>query len=126
MGWLRFDMDFGVEVLNETKSALRDVVRGKGAKFTYQYDFGDSWLHRLVIEQVGPPKEDMRYPACLAGKRACPPEDCGGVWGYEHFLEVIGDPNHEEHQELLDWIGGEFDPQAFDREVVNSVLRTMA
>ena len=67
----------------------------------------------------------MRCPVCLAGARACPPEDVGGIGGYEDFLKAIGDPQHPEHQEFLDWIGGEFDPEAFDVDEVNEILREM-
>jgi len=65
----------------------------------------------------------LRYPRCVAGKRACPPEDCGGPWGYGDFLDAIQNPEHERHEELLEWVGGEFDPEKFDMEAVNEELR---
>lgn len=83
----------------------------------YVYDFGDSWEHEIRLEKILP-REKRKYPACIAGKRACPPEDCGGIWGYEEFLEIIKDPEHEEYEDMLDWVGGEFDPEHFDIEDV--------
>ena len=83
-------------------------------KMRYIYDFGDDWEHELKFEGEYPQLESIEYPLCLAGKRACPPEDIGGVSGYEHFLEAINNPNHEEHQELLDWVGGYFNAEDFD------------
>ena len=71
----------------------------------YEYDFGDSWHHKIVLEKILPHDPNISLPRCTAGKRACPPEDCGGVWGYESFLEAIGDPKHPEHEEMLDWVG---------------------
>jgi hypothetical protein len=70
-------------------------------------------------------KKGVRYPHCLKGRRACPPEDVGGVWGYENFLEALRDPRHDEHEDYLTWVGGEFDPQAFDLEEVNARLQRM-
>jgi hypothetical protein len=88
---------------------LNEHVHQEGATFTYEYDFGDSWEHKLVLEAILPVDETAAYPRCLAGERACPPEDCGGVWGYELFLEALQDPKHEEHHSYLEWVGGSFD-----------------
>lgn len=108
---------------NEKKVRLSQVVSGKGARFIYEYDFGDSWEHVLLVEKVLPPEAGVTYPMCVKGKRACPPEDVGGVWGYGDFLEAIRDPNHPEHDEYLEWVGGEFDPEAFELEAANEALR---
>jgi hypothetical protein len=89
----------------------------------YEYDFGDSWEHELLVEKILPPEPGVRYPLCLKGKGACPPEDVGGVWGYDSFLEAIADPKHPEHDDMLEWVGGEFDPEAFDLDEVNEALR---
>ncbi|MGH9890728.1 MAG: plasmid pRiA4b ORF-3 family protein, partial [bacterium] len=94
-------------------------------KIVYEYDFGDSWAHDLVVEKILEPEPGAHYPVGLAGKRACPPEDCGGVWGYQTLLEAIRDPKHPEHEEMLEWVGGNFDPEAFDLEVVNQDLQSM-
>jgi len=82
-------------------------------------DRTDRSQHKIVLEKVLPHDPNLSLPRCTAGKRACPPEDCGGVWGYADFLEIIGDPNHPEHEETLDWVGGEFDPEHFDIAEVN-------
>lgn len=88
-------------------------------KMIYTYDFGDNWEHEILFEKIIDPKPNQIYPVCTDGKCACPPEDIGGVWGYEHFLEAIKDPAHEEHEEMLEWVHDEFDPDAFDpKEVV--------
>ena len=93
------------------------------SKFLYEYDFGDSWDHELLVEKRLPLDAGKRYPVCLTGKRACPPEDCGGIWGYASVLEAICDPEHPEHAERLDGVGGEFDPEAFDLDEVNRELQ---
>lgn len=85
---------------------------------SYVYDFGDDWRHRLVLERVVPRLPGNRYPVCIAGERKCPPEDVGGVPGYEEFLRAIADPDHEEHDSYLSWVGGSYDPDAFDPQSV--------
>jgi hypothetical protein len=117
------DPDFGVEVKNERTVRLSQVVRGEKSKFVYEYDFGDGWQHDILVEKVLQAEPGARYPICLAGKRACPPEDCGGVWGYDDLLEVIRNPDNPEHDEMLEWLGGDFDPEAFDVDAVNQELR---
>jgi len=92
-------------------------------KFKYEYDFGDGWEHEIVVEKVLLPEPGAMYPQCLKGKGACPPEDVGGVGGYANFLEAIRDPNHAEHQMYVEWIGGEFDPTAFDLAATNQALQ---
>ena len=111
--------------IDEAKVKLHQVIYREGQRLSYEYDFGDSWDHTLLVEKILPPQESVRYPMCLKGKRACPPEDVGGVWGYENFLEAIRNPDHDEHEEYLTWIGGEFDPEAFDLEKVNTRLSSM-
>jgi len=104
---------WGDRPLDERRHRLGDVA-GEGATFGYVYDFGDNWQHRMVVERVVPAERGARYPACTAGRRACPPEDCGGVWGYADFVDAIRDPEHSEHESMLEWVGGTFDPEAFD------------
>ncbi len=101
------------------------MAAGAGAPFTYTYDFGDNWEHILEIEKTFSPDKSVRYPVCLAGARAGPPEDVGGIPGYENFLQALADPNHPEHDEYLKWIGGSFDPEAFNADEVNQLLRAM-
>ena len=115
--------DFGT--IDEANYKLNRVIYQEGQRLSYEYDFGDSWDHTLLVEKILLPQEGIRYPLCLKGKRACPPEDVGGVWGYENFLEAIRNPDHDEHEEYLTWVGGEFDPEAFDLEEVNTRLRSM-
>ena len=79
----------------------------------YVYDYGDDWEHVIKLEKILERTVGITYPVCIDGKRACPPEDCGGRWGYEAFLEAIMDPTHERHEELLEWVGGDFDPEHF-------------
>jgi hypothetical protein len=111
-----------LDMINEKRVKLSALALEAGDKFDYEYDFGDSWTHRILVEKVLPADEGAVYPVCIKGKRACPPEDCGGPWGYESFLEAISDPKHEDHDEMLEWIGEEFDPEEFDIEAVNKSL----
>lgn len=87
---------------------------GKRFKFKYEYDFGDCWKHEILFERTLPANPEAIYPLCVAGARACPPEDCGGLSGYSYLIEAILDPEHEEHEIMLDWVGGQFDPEEFD------------
>lgn len=98
----------------DESAAMLGSVAGAGDRFAYVYDFGDDWRHCIKVEKVVARKPGVRYPACIAGRRACPPEDCGGVWGYEEFLNAVTDPRHAEHRAMLDWAGGSFDPEEFD------------
>ncbi len=111
------------KIRDERNYKLGDLVQAEGSQFAYNYDFGDYWQHLLMVEKTLPPQEGVRYPFCLAGARACPPEDVGGIPGYENFLEALGDPKHPEHDEFVEWIGGEFDPEAFAVDEVNQKLR---
>jgi Plasmid pRiA4b ORF-3-like protein len=96
--------DYGTK--NEDKVKLNEVVTRVRTKFKYLYDFGDSWQHEIEVEKILPPEPGVHYPICLAGERAGPPEDIGGVWGYANMLEVLADPNHPDREEMLDWPGG--------------------
>jgi hypothetical protein len=104
---------------------LSKLVPDEGFKMRYEYDFGDGWDHVIVIEKILPMIPNTKLPVCITGKRTCPPEDVGGIWGYEEFLDAIHDPNHPEHDEYLDWVGGEFDPEAFDKDAVNKRLQIL-
>lgn len=101
---------------------LEEVAPEVKSKFGYEYDFGDSWEHRIEVVKIGPPAEGVKYPVCLKGKLACPPDDCGGIWGYYEMLEALQDPKHESHEELSEWIGEDFDPLRFDLEGINAAL----
>lgn len=106
--------EFGVATSNEARVRLDQVLRRPKDRLTYEYDFGDGWEHDVVLERILPPAPEARYPIVEDGKRACPPEDCGGPYGYLGFLEILADPRHPEHEEMLEWAGGEFDPEAFE------------
>jgi hypothetical protein len=89
-----------------------------GAVARYEYDFGDGWEHEITLEAILPPAQGKRYPRCLGGERRCPPEDCGGIGGYEGLLAVIRDPTHREYESTLRWLGGRFDPERFNAQQV--------
>lgn len=111
-----------VPVVDERKHALGALVYRKGARFTYEYDFGDGWEHTIQVEEVREAVPGETVPRCVAGKRACPPEDCGGPYGYGDLVDAVSDPKHERHEELLEWIGGQFDPEHFDLDEANAAL----
>jgi hypothetical protein len=104
---------------------LLKAVPAEGLRFEYLYDFGDGWTHEILVESIAAQQKGLRHPACLAGERRCPPEDCGGPYGYGEFLEAIRDPKHPEHDQMRDWIGGAFDPDTFDLAAVNRKLRLL-
>lgn len=118
------DPDGFLNFQSDRRARLNNVVRAK-QKFEYEYDFGDSWKHDIVVEKTLQPEPGAFYPFCLGGERACPPEDCGGVWGYQEFLEAIMNPAHREHEAMLAWVGGSFDPETFDLGAVNASLRRL-
>ena len=95
----------------------------KGRKFTYTYDFGDDWVHQIEVESQRPEQPDAFYPVCVSGEKACPPDDCSGIWGYYQLLEILKNRRHPDHEERLAWIGGSFDPELFDLAAVNQRLR---
>ena len=115
------DMDYK----DSTATKISDIlpVSGKKFRFEYEYDFGDSWHHEVLFEKCVEAEPGKRYPVCTEGARACPPEDVGGVWGYQEFLEAINDPEHEDHDGLLEWAGGSFDPEAFDPAEATKAMR---
>jgi hypothetical protein len=119
-----FSEDIGDGAEGSTAVTLRGLgLRRKGQKFLYNYDFGDDWLHEITVEAVSPIEPGTECPRCLAGRRACPPEDSGGVFGYYRLLEALADPNHPEHEECADWIDPGFDPAALNVDAVNRTLR---
>lgn len=115
------DPEFPDGTRSERGVQLEQVAKA-GDRFVYEYDFGDGWEHEIVVEEALAAEGAARYPCCLAGERACPPEDCGGLPGYEELVQALGDPAHPEHQEYLKWIGADFDPEAFDLAAVNKKL----
>src|SRR5687767_7306768 len=134
MGWQdyhlwRFDIG-GVEYgrpmgdgfdlpLVDAREVRLDMVARPGDVFGYEYDFGDSWEHRVRVEKALAREPGRTYPVCVLAERACPPEDCGGAWGYAALLEALGNPKHPEHAEMLEWVGGAFDPEAVELAIIN-------
>lgn len=116
------DPDWPDDTLSEKKVSLSKALGAKKT-FRYVYDFGDDWEHRIKVEKVLPPDASLRHPLCLDGANACPPEDIGGAPGYVEFLNALADPAHPEREEMLDWVGGEFDPAAFDLARINQRLQ---
>ncbi len=110
------------DVKNERTTRLGTIAPRPKDRLRYQYDFGDSWDHLILVEAVLPPDTEIHYPICVAGRRACPPEDCGGFWGYADLLDALNDPLHPEHADMTEWMGGSFDPDHFDLEVINRRL----
>ncbi|MDF5736634.1 MULTISPECIES: IS1096 element passenger TnpR family protein [unclassified Nostoc] len=136
MGWDNYHMhqfsiagiDYGqpqpeFNVRSEKTVKLSQVVKDEKSKFFYTYDFGDSWEHEILVEKELPSTPDTNYPVFITGKRACPPEDCGGSWGYAELLEIISDPSHPEYEERMEWVGESFNPDTFDINDVNQRLR---
>lgn len=122
------DLDLGYA--DEAAVRLLDLLAVPGDTPRYTYDFGDDWEHDLLLEEILPETAGGTGPSCLAGKGACPPEDCGGVGGYADLKDILADPGHEEHQEMLDWLGLDsgkaFDPRAFSADDVNARLSHLA
>lgn len=109
-------------IKNDARVKLDQVLAKAKDSFVYEYDFGDSWDHQVVHEKIISEPLSLKVPSCIGGARACPPEDCGGVPGYAEFLKAIGNPRHPGHEEMLEWVGGNFDPERFDLGAVNREL----
>jgi Plasmid pRiA4b ORF-3-like protein len=109
---------------------LSQVLNGPGDRLRYTYDFGDDWEHDIVLEETRTAVPEETYPSCIAGKGACPPEDCGGAWGYAELKEILADPSHKGHQDMLEWLGldagKDFDPKEFSVTNVNARLSPLA
>jgi len=117
------DDDFvGLHFLDSRRTRLNKVVTRENSRFTYEYDFGDRWKHNILLEKILPAESVVSYPLCQGGQRACPPEDCGGIWGYADLLQIIREPTNEEYEEKMVWLGGSFDPEEFNLDAVNRSL----
>ncbi len=113
--------DDWIPVNDYSNIAIGKFLKKKGDTLVYEYDFGDGWEHILQLENVL--EGGTEVPVCLAGKRACPPEDCGGIWGYSDLLEILANPDHEEYESSLEWVGDEFDPDYLDIVEINELLK---
>jgi len=118
------DFDFGLEMEDEGQVLISDLLpkSGKRTRWWYEYDFGDDWRHEVLFEGYPPLEKGQKYPVCLDGARACPPEDVGGPWGYAEYLEAMADPKHEQHDDFMEW-RGPFDPEAFDARKATKQMR---
>jgi len=117
------DEESSPEPIDYRHIALNQILPAKGATCIYEYDFGDSWDHLVELEdELARETVSGPLPTCVDGARACPPEDCGGLHGYELFLQAIADSEHPEHDDYVRWAGGDFDPEAFDVAAANKLL----
>ena len=117
-----FPDPFG-DIEDETQFKLCDLIKKEKDVVLYEYDFGDSWIHKITLEKVLKPDPTLTYPLCIKGKKACPPEDCGGIWGYYNMLNVIADETNEDYEEYAEWLGDGFDPEYFSVSEVNEELQ---
>jgi hypothetical protein len=130
-GWQEFgspDPELGHA--SDKKARLSEMLTAPGDRLRYTYDFGDDWEHDIVLEEIRSAEPTEAYPICMAGKGACPPEDCGGAWGYANLKEILASPSNEEHEEMLGWLGldtaAEFDPGKLSIDEVNDRLGQLA
>ncbi len=114
--------EFDFDVTPEYDVRIGAILKQEKDWLIYEYDFGDSWEHKIVLEKILPfnPKEQL--PKCVTGRRGCPPEDVGGIWGYQEFLEAYNDTSHPEHEEMKEWAGEYFHPELFDKDEVNEIF----
>lgn len=116
------EMEDEDDMTDERKTKLSGFLRKPKDKIWYEYDFGDSWIHEIIVEKIMLPDSKTRYPNLIDGTNACPPEDCGGIGGYGHLLEVLADPKNEEYGGMLEWLGiespADFDPEYFEKKDV--------
>ena len=110
------------DVVDENRVTLNGLTKSGVTRFAYTYDFGDNWQHAVVIEKSPPAVEALSRPVCTAGKRRCPPEDCGGPWGYRELLDILADPAHPEHAGRREWLGEDFDPEDFNPAIADATL----
>jgi len=112
------------DLIDEGKTRLAEVLKTEGESMVYRYDFGDDWHHMILLEKILPGDNPLNRPVCLAGERRCPPEDVGGVHGYQEFLEIIFDSAHKEYKQYVRWAGGHFIDE-FDLKAANVKLSGM-
>ena len=116
--------EFEVEGSRNSRTIkLYSILKKEKSKILYEYDFGDSWNHDIILEKIIKEEDTGQIPRCIKGKRNCPPEDCGGTWGYSDLLLTISNPKHEDYESMMEWLGGNFDPEYFDIDEINNNLR---
>ena len=106
------------DMLDEKKEKVEQYFSLENKKAIYEYDFGDDWIHDILLEKILPAEIGIKYPLCIAGERACPPEGCGGIWSYQSLLEILKDKQLPEYDEVLEWIGNDYNPEEFDSAAV--------
>jgi hypothetical protein len=114
-----------LQMEDEREVNLSELIEAPKETFVYDYDFGDNWQHLVTLEKRLPADPNGKYPLCLEGKRACPPEDCGGIWGYADLLKVLRNPAHPEYKDMRAWAGRKFDSEVFDVERFSKDLRKL-
>lgn len=120
------DLETGTkEITDAIDIRLEDVVKKVGDKIEYEYDFGDGWIHEIIVEKYLEADKNNLYPICVDGKMSCPPEDCGGIHGYMNLLIIIADKTHPERKEMKEWLGRNFNPKKFDTTSVNKKLKDL-
>jgi hypothetical protein len=117
---------FGLRVLDENSYRLSDLMQAERDQCLYEYDFGDSWMHKLVLEKIIENPVSSEKLSCLEGNGACPPEDSGGVADYEEWLKAIKDPEHSEHEDAVEWLGADYDPYRFESQKVNQQFSVLS
>lgn len=110
---------------DERRVRLDSAIRTVGAKLTYAYDFGDDWEHEVILEKILSLETGQQNPSCAGGERHRPPEDCGGVPGYEDLLRILLNRNHPDYEDTRQWLGGDFDPEEFSVDRVNRILASL-
>lgn len=114
--------DFDSFNRNECQYFIAQLLSENQKHIYYEYDFSDSWLHKIELKNILPADNKVYQPRCIKGKRACPPEDCGGIWGYTDLLETLTQADSDEKEEMFSWLGRDFNPEYFDMEAVNKSL----
>ena len=116
------DEGYGGKLIDASKVTVGSLIPGNKKTINYTYDFGDSWEHLIEVEKILPEDKNVKYPICTEGELNCPPEDCGGIWGFYDLLETIKNKKHPEHKEMLEWLSGKYDPEFFNKKLVNERL----
>ncbi len=122
-----FGFPMGVKSHNANKGSLAELLASQKSKtFDYVYDFGDDWLHKVKVERLFEAEDGVVYPRLVDASGACPPEDCGGPWGYAEMVEALEDPDHDRHEEITEWLGEDFDPNHFDKAALTTAVAKLA
>jgi hypothetical protein len=117
--------EYGLEMKTERRARLDELVPEENASFLYEYNLDDSWMHHITVEKILEPTPGVHYPRCVAGDRACPPEECGGIRGYAEVLEILKNPEDPDYAETREWVDEDFDPEVFKIDEVNRQLKAI-